>query len=165
MLASPFASTAPRRSCQDRQKSFFIWPEQGFGDYIQFVRYVPLLKARGLARLTLVCRSPLLSLLKTVAGVEDFADSAAIVSQLDLVICVDIVIAHLAGALAKPCWVLLTAMGTADWRWQWDRTDSPWYPSVRLFRQTALDDWSETVLQVAAALKTWVMLSQAQDEQ
>jgi tetratricopeptide (TPR) repeat protein len=263
-------------------KSLVIWPEQGFGDYIQFVRYVPLLKARGVSRLTLVCSPPLSVLLATVEGVdavvtdltqlpghdywsfvmslplhcattadtipvepmpyvqalpsrvaqwcerlpatglkvglvwkgssghkndsnrslpglasllplwsvpgvtfislqkgqceeealhppagqaivalgaqmEDFADTAAIVSQLDLVICVDTAIAHVAGALGKPCWVLLPAMGT-DWRWLLDRTDSPWYPSVRLFRQTNLEDWSETVDEVASALKTWAIV-------
>ena len=260
-------------------KSLVIWPEQGFGDYIQCARYVPLLKARGVSHLTLVCSPPLSVLLATVegvdavvtdmaqlpahdywsfvmslplhcattadnipvapmpyvhalpsrvaqwcerlpatglkiglvwkgnpghkndanrslpslasltplwsvpgvtfislqkgqgeeeamqppagqpivalgAGMKDFADSAAIVSQLDLIICVDTAIAHVAGALGKPCWVLLPAMGT-DWRWLLDRTDSPWYPSVRLFRQTDLEGWSETVSQVADALKTW----------
>ncbi len=263
-------------------KSLVIWPEQGFGDYIQFVRYVPLLKARGVTRLTLVCSPALSVLLSTVVGVDavvtdqaqlpvhdywsfvmslplhcattaetipvepmpyvhappsrvaqwcerlpaaglkvglvwkgssvhkndsnrslpglasllplwsvpgvsfislqkgqgeeeafqppaeqpivalgaqmqDFADSAAIVSQLDLVICVDTAIAHVAGALGKPCWVLLPAMGT-DWRWLLDRTDSPWYPSARLFRQTDLEDWSEMVREVANALKTWAMM-------
>jgi tetratricopeptide (TPR) repeat protein len=263
-------------------KSLVIWPEQGFGDYIQFVRYASLLKARGVSRLTLVCSPPLSVLLATVEGVDavvtdmeqlpphdywsflmslplycattadnipvapmpyvhalpsrvaqwcerlpatglkvglvwkgssghkndsnrslpglasllplwsvpgvtfislqkgqgedeasqpptgqpiaalgaqmqDFADSAAIVSQLDLVICVDTAIAHVAGALGKPCWVLLPAMGT-DWRWLLDRTDSPWYPSVRLFRQTNLEDWSETVDEVASALKTWAIV-------
>ncbi|MDO8774117.1 MAG: tetratricopeptide repeat-containing glycosyltransferase family protein [Burkholderiaceae bacterium] len=260
-------------------KSLVIWPEQGFGDYIQFVRYVSLLKARGVSRLTLVCSPPLSVLLATVEGVDavvtdlaqlpahdywsfvmslplhcattadtipvepmpyvhappsrvaqwserlpaaglkvglvwkgnsnhkndshrslpdlaclaplwsvpdvafislqkgqgeedasqppvgqslvalgaqmqDFADSAAIVSQLDLVICVDTAIAHVAGALGKPCWVLLPAIGT-DWRWLLDRTDSPWYPSIRLFRQSDLEDWSQTVDEVAGAFKTW----------
>ncbi|WP_411881699.1 tetratricopeptide repeat protein [Polaromonas sp. YR568] len=261
-------------------KSLMIWLEQGFGDYIQFVRYASLLKARGVARLTLVCHRVLQALLETVEGVDavvtdpakvpahdywsfslslplhfattadtipvaplpyvhalpdrivqwrdrlpaasvrkvglvwkghpqhkndanrslpglaslaplwsvpgvvfislqkgqgedeaaqppagqalvalgaqlaDFADSAAIVSQLDLVICVDTAIAHLAGAMNKPCWVLLPATGT-DWRWQLDRLDSPWYPSIRLFRQSAIGDWSATVGELAAALHVW----------
>ena len=260
-------------------KSLLIWPEHGFGDYIQFVRYVPLLKQRGATRITLACAAPLRALLETVGGVDavltdlnavgphdywafpmslpmhfqttlanvpaaqpylralpdrvqrwrprlpeggprvglvwkgnaihsndtnrslpglttlaplwkvpglhfvslqkwrgehearqspaslpllelgvdiaDFADSAAIVSQLDLVICVDTAIAHVAGALGKPCWVLLPALGT-DWRWLMNRTDSPWYPQgMRLFRQSVPGDWNGTVDAVALALDEW----------
>jgi tetratricopeptide (TPR) repeat protein len=84
--------------------------------------------------------------------INDFADSAAIIAQLDLVICVDTAIGHLAGALGKPCWILLPRTGT-DWRWLEERTDSPWYPgTARLFRQGDQDDWADTVLQVAEAL-------------
>jgi tetratricopeptide (TPR) repeat protein len=243
-------------------KSLLIWPEQGYGDYIQFVRYAPLLKQSGLARLTLFCTPPLKALLEMVTGVDavitdinalphhdywvfplslpmhfnttldnipgefpylfalpsrmdkwltrlpdgkfkvglvwrgssshkndanrslpglstlaplwsvpgitfislqkgqdeavlppvdqpitmpgadiaDFADTAAIIAQLDLVICVDTSIAHLAGAMAKPCWVLLPSTRT-DWRWLREREDSPWYESLRLFRQTTPGDW------------------------
>ena len=264
-------------------KSLLIWPEQGFGDYIQLVRYAALLKDRGLSRITLACPLPLKALLKTVAGVDavitefselatvayhdywslplslplyfgtlletipsylpylyaeparidqwrdrlptqgfkvglvwkgapghkndcnrslpelatlaplwsvpgltfislqkgageddpgllskvrpinnlgtgitDFADTAAIVAQLDLVICVDTAIAHLAGALGKPCWVLLPAL-YPDWRWLQDRSDSPWYPGViRLFRQTVKGDWAAVITRVVAALEGWV---------
>jgi len=260
-------------------KSILVYPEQGFGDELQFVRYVPLLKARGASRVTLACKPPLRPLLQTVAGVDrvvviaedhavegsdfwvfplslplrfqttldtipavlpylaadpelvehwrprlsaaalrvglvwkgsdwhkndrnrslpdlsalaplwsvpgisfvslqkgqgeeealsppqgqplvnlgaeirDFADTAAIISQLELVICVDTAIAHLAGALGKPCWVLLPAID-ADWRWLYERADSPWYPGVlRLFRQEQGEDgWGATVARVAAAL-------------
>ncbi|OGR02792.1 MAG: hypothetical protein A2520_09500 [Deltaproteobacteria bacterium RIFOXYD12_FULL_53_23] len=260
-------------------KSILVYPEQGFGDEIQFVRYAPLLKARGASRVTLACKPPLRPLLQTVADadkvvvlaedcaieasdfwtfplslplrfqttldtipaalpylavdpelvehwrsrlpsspfrvglvwkgaegqendrnrslpglsalaslwsvpnvsfvslqkgqgeeeafsppqdqplvnlgaeIRDFADTAAIISQLELVICVDTAIAHLAGALGKPCWVLLTAIGT-DWRWLRERADSPWYPGVlRLFRQEQGEDgWGATVAKVAAAL-------------
>ncbi len=87
---------------------------------------------------------------------KDFADGAAIVSQLDLVICVDTAIAHLAGALGKPVWVLLPAWGT-DWRWLQQREDSPWYPGVmRLFRQQTPGDWSGTIAEVAQALQARV---------
>jgi ADP-heptose:LPS heptosyltransferase len=87
--------------------------------------------------------------------IEDFADTAAIISQLDLVICVDTSIAHLAGALNKPCWVLLPAIGT-DWRWLLERNDSPWYPGVmRLFRQQTDGDWATVVNEVALALTNW----------
>jgi len=69
--------------------------------------------------------------------IQDFADSAAIVSQLDLVICVDTGLAHLAGALGIACWVLLPHAST-DWRWLQARDDSPWYPgALQLFRQQA----------------------------
>jgi len=85
--------------------------------------------------------------------IQDFSDTAAIVSQLDLVICVDTAVAHLAGALGKPCWVLLPHRHT-DWRWMESRDDSPWYPSVmRLFRQTDPASWSTTIAAVAAELK------------
>jgi tetratricopeptide (TPR) repeat protein len=262
-----------------RGKSILIWPEQGFGDEIQFIRYLPLLKALGTSHITLVCKSVLkplflnsaaeyaqvlaktedvhlahhdfwtrplslplyfkttldtipaelpylvphagkarlwrerlpekgfkvglvwkgdaghkndanrslsglagLAPLWSAAGVTfislqkgrgeneastpipgqpilhlgsdmaDFSDTAAIVSQLDLVICVDTAIAHLAGALGKPCWVLLPFIGT-DWRWLDNREDSPWYPRVmRLFRQTEIDNWDEVVEQISNAL-------------
>jgi Tfp pilus assembly protein PilF len=257
-------------------KSLVVWPEQGFGDLIQFVRYSPLLKGLGLSRLTLVCPSTLRALFEKVAGVdsvitdptvlpphsygafylslplhfqttidtipssipylhpspsllarwqgrlpicgirvglawkgnslhkndrhrslehlcllapiwsvpgvsfvslqkgegeeearysppdrpildlskdiEDFSDTAAIVAQLDLVICVDTAVAHLAGAMGKPCWVLLPALG-CDWRWLRERDDSPWYPGVlRLFRQTREGGWEKTISEVTDAL-------------
>ncbi|MDP1614136.1 MAG: tetratricopeptide repeat-containing glycosyltransferase family protein [Sulfuritalea sp.] len=264
-------------------RSLLIWPEQGLGDEIQFVRYLPLLKARGPKHLTLVCKPPLKRLFaaqsladsvidtddwrpEMIAGYDywcyplslplhfgttpehipatipylvaepermarwamrlpqarfrvglvwkgnpthrndanrslpslatlaplwslpgiafvslqkgagedeagappitqplfhpgsemaDFADSAAILGQLDLLICVDTAVAHLAGALGIPCWVLLPACGT-DWRWLEDRTDSPWYPELmRLFRQTADGDWGGVMAQLVDALGEW----------
>jgi hypothetical protein len=70
----------------------------------------------------------------------DFADTAAVVEQLDLVISVDTSVAHLAGALGKPTWLLVDFV--PDWRWLLERRDSPWYASVRLYRQTKRGDWS-----------------------
>ncbi|MCC3407550.1 MAG: tetratricopeptide repeat protein [Microcoleus sp. PH2017_10_PVI_O_A] len=81
----------------------------------------------------------------------DFADTAAIISQLDLVICVDTAIAHLAGALGKPVWILLSFM--SDWRWMLTREDSPWYPTVRLFRQSKAGDWDAVGDRIKAALE------------
>jgi len=260
-------------------KSLLIWPEQGYGDEIQFCRYLPLLKRQGAARITLVCKPPLKALMETVegadavlssddvaeavaphdywtyplsiplhckttvetiparlpylraprehavrwssrlpsdgfrvglvwkgsdihksdsyrslpdlatlaplwtvpgvrfislqkgrgedealhppagqallhlgAGIADFADTAAIMKQLDLVISIDTAAAHLAGALAKPCWVLLPAY-RCDWRWLQAREDSPWYPGVmRLFRQAPGGDWSGVVQEIKRAL-------------
>ena len=86
---------------------------------------------------------------------ENFADSAAILSQLDLLICVDTAAAHLAGALGVPCWVLLPNVGV-DWRWLHEREDSPWYPSLRLFRQGAQETWAEVIERVAVALADFV---------
>ena len=270
----------PEWSGQDLQgKSIAVWPEQGLGDEIQFVRYLPLLKARGAACVILVCSSSLKALfldslaaadrviseneaaqrlqadfwismlslplhfhttrttipadlpylfadggrqkswagrlsgtglriglvwkggaghkndanrslpglvgfapLWSVAGVRffslqtgagqqeaassppgqpivdlgadilDFSDTAAIVSQLDLVICVDTAISHLTAALGKPCWVLLPFIGT-DWRWAERGTDTPWYPRVmRLFRQTEIGAWDEVLQRVTGEL-------------
>ncbi len=260
-------------------KTFLLWPEQGFGDYIQFIRYATLLRSAGVRKITLFCPDPLKALLETVDDVDeiitescelkkydfwscpmslplhfgtteesipitipyvhalperlskwssrlssqtfkvglvwkgnaqhtndsnrsipslvalapfwtvpdvtfyslqkwqgeeeaashsdvnqkiehfgsdigDFGDTAAIIQHLDLVICVDTAIAHLAGAMGKNCWVLLPAGGT-DWRWLQNRCDSPWYPSgMRLFRQTKKGDWSQVILEVTRELST-----------
>ena len=83
-------------------------------------------------------------------GLVDFADTAAVVQSLDLVITVDTAMAHLAGALGRPVWVLLSAF--PDWRWLLDRDDSPWYPTMRLFRQQHIGDWASVVSDVTAAL-------------
>lgn len=261
-------------------KSLLVWMEQGFGDEIQFCRYLPLLKAQGVAQITLVCHPPLKALLETLEGVDtvlavddeetdvkphdcwtfllslphffrtdldniparlpylavpeaarakwagrlpqdghkvglvwlgnprhlndherslpglaalaplwevpgvhfyslqkgrdeapdlpgqpivnlgpelaDFADTAAVVAQLDLVICVDTAVAHLAGALGKPCWVLLPAFKT-DWRWLQKRPDSPWYPGVlRLIRQPQRGNWTVAIQEARDSLRRWV---------
>jgi tetratricopeptide (TPR) repeat protein len=81
---------------------------------------------------------------------DDFADTAALIACLDLVISVDTSVAHLAGALAAPLWLLLPA--NPDWRWMLEREDSPWYPTARLFRQSRLGDWDEVIARVAAEL-------------
>ncbi|MBF0295755.1 MAG: tetratricopeptide repeat protein [Magnetococcales bacterium] len=87
-------------------------------------------------------------------ALRDFADTAALVAELDLVITIDSAVAHLAGALKKPCWVMLAAH-PCDWRWQREREDSPWYPQVmRLFRQTRPGDWSDVVQRIYGELSS-----------
>jgi len=83
----------------------------------------------------------------------DFADTAALLESLDLTISVDTSLAHLAGALGRPVWVLVTA--TPDFRWLLGRDDSPWYPSARIFRQPAPRDWASVVTEVCRALEDW----------
>ena len=255
-------------------KRLLVWPEQGYGDMIQFCRYLPLLKQLGAERIDLVCRKAQVTLLETLAGVDrvaalddaaaligehdywalpmslplhcgttlatipahlpylhapvnrraiwrermagtgrkiglvwrgnahhandrnrslpdfsalyallsvenatffslqpathetlpsqvvdlgadigDFADSAAIIEQLDLLITVDTAIAHLAGALGKPCWIMLP-VHRPDWRWLRGRSDSPWYPGVvRLYRQGDGENWQAVVDRIAHNLR------------
>jgi ADP-heptose:LPS heptosyltransferase len=80
----------------------------------------------------------------------DFSDTAALAANMDLVISVDTSVAHLAGALAKPVWILLPFI--PDWRWLLDRDDSPWYPTVRLFRQDSSRQWNRAIARLRAAL-------------
>jgi Flp pilus assembly protein TadD len=101
-----------------------------------------------------------LPLINLGSQLEDFADTAAVVASLDLVICVDTAIAHLTGALGKPCWVLLPEYKT-DWRWLIDRTDSPWYPGVmRLFRQSTMGNWAAVIAEVVTALDQLVKVTE-----
>jgi ADP-heptose:LPS heptosyltransferase len=82
---------------------------------------------------------------------EDFRDTAALVALMDLVVTVDTALAHLAGAMGTPVWVLVQYC--ADFRWLRRRTDSPWYPSARLFRQPRYGDWPAVLAEVNAALR------------
>lgn len=91
-----------------------------------------------------------LELVDLTAQINDFADMAGLIANLDLVITVDTAVAHLAGAMAKPVWTLLPHV--PDWRWLRDRDDSPWYPTMHLFRQTKPGDWPDVIKRVAAAL-------------
>jgi len=85
------------------------------------------------------------------ALLNDFAETAALMSQMDLIISIDSAVAHLAGALGRPTWVLLPY--SPDWRWMLSRTDSPWYPTVRLFRQPSPGAWEAVFEELFSALK------------
>ena len=84
-------------------------------------------------------------------ALTDFGETAALIENLDLVVTVDTSMGHLAGALGKPAWILIPK--AADWRWMLDREDSPWYPSVRLFRQQVPGAWDEPMRRLQAALR------------
>jgi hypothetical protein len=83
---------------------------------------------------------------------RDFSDTAALLDLMDLVVTVDTAVAHLAGAMGKPVWILLRF--SPDWRWLLDRDDSPWYPSARLFRQQQLGNWAEVIERVGNELRS-----------
>lgn len=87
------------------------------------------------------------------ALLTDFGETAALLAQLDLIISVDTAVVHLAGAMGKPTWLLLAH--SADWRWMTGRLDSPWYPTLRLFRQTARDDWGPVLADMGRQLDLW----------
>jgi ADP-heptose:LPS heptosyltransferase len=95
-----------------------------------------------------------MSLIDQTGELLDFADTAALIANLDLVISVDTAVLHLAGAMARPAWALLPF--APDWRWLLDRSDTPWYPTVRLFRQPALGDWTGAMNRLADELRSWI---------
>ncbi len=94
-----------------------------------------------------------MSLIDVTGQIVDFADTAAVIEQLDLVISIDTAVAHLAGAMGKPVFVLLPL--AADWRWLRGRSDSPWYPAMELFRQRRSGEWGEVVNRVSGAVTRW----------
>ena len=94
------------------------------------------------------------NLINHEVDLHDFGDTAALIDEMDLVIAVDTSVAHLAGALGKPVWLLIPYL--PDFRWLLDRDDSPWYPSVKLFRQSEVNDWKETIAQLNDELAKWL---------
>jgi hypothetical protein len=90
-------------------------------------------------------------LIDWTADLTDFVQTAALIENLDLIVTIDTAVAHLAGAMGKRVWLLLQWI--PDWRWMMERTDSPWYPTMRLFRQTKIGDWAEVLHNVAASLQ------------
>jgi hypothetical protein len=123
-------------------------------------QFAPLSAVKNARFVTLQLGPPAAQARRPPAGMElidhtddlhDFADTAALLTNLDLIITVDTAVAHVAGALARPAWVLLPYM--PDWRWMLDRADSPWYPTLRLFRQKTRGDWAEVMERVKGELE------------
>jgi FkbM family methyltransferase len=124
---------------------------------------LPLLECEGVSFVSLQ-KGPAVAQLADVSAkvdicdvgdeLNDFGDTLAVIEQLDLVICVDTSVAHLAGAAGKPTWLLVTKQ--ADFRWLEERSDSPWYPSIRLFRQDLPRDWTGAIGAAARALAEWI---------
>lgn len=102
-------------------------------------------------------RVPDLRLVDMSAFTDDFADLAALATQMDLVISTDSACAHLCGALGLPVWLPLRR--NANWRWGWDTTDSVWYPGLRLFRQETDGEWAPVILDLRRTLTAWAMAS------
>ena len=125
---------------------------------IAFARLAPLLAVEGVAwhslqvgeRTAELAHLPAGTLIDLSPQLTDFAETAGAILNLDLVIAVDTSVAHLAGALDRPTWIMIAC--SPDWRWLLDRDDSPWYPSVRLYRQPAPGDWESVIARVAADL-------------
>ena len=120
----------------------------------------PLLKTEGVEffslqkdRQTAPSPGPIPGLRDYMSSCQDLLDTAALISNVDLVISVDTAVVHLAGAIGTPVW-LLNRFGS-EWRWGVDGEASPWYPSMRIFRQTVRDDWSMTLREVGDALVRW----------
>ena len=109
--------------------------------------FVSLQKGQAEAEARAIAADP--AILDAGPDIADFADSAALIAQLDLVVCVDTAVAHLAGSLGTPCCVMLPMIGL-DWRWVRGRTDSPWYPAtMRLYRQAHPGEWASVVERIA----------------
>jgi FkbM family methyltransferase len=113
------------------------------------VRFISLQKGPAVAEVATLAAD--VGFVNLGPELEDFCDTAAVISELDLVLCVDTAVAHLAGALGKPVWLMLPQ--PADFRWMEGREDSPWYPTMRLFRQSRRDHWEDVVERVQAALQ------------
>lgn len=142
--SNPANSTSPKRSCPLR----YFLELQALPDIVLYSLQKDVPESD---------RASLVSVIDLSDRLQDFADTAAAINQLDLVISVDTAVAHLAGALGKPVWTLLPTI--PDWRWMLDRDDTPWYPTMRLFRQPQPGNWDAVFEQVTAALQA--ELSQA----
>lgn len=140
----------PSAAFVDRRRSL---PLQRFAPFaaVPGIRWISLQKGPPASQLESAPRG--LQILDPMDAVEDFADTAALLAHLDLVITVDTSVAHLAGAVGKPVWML--SRHDACWRWLRDRSDSPWYPTMRIYRQPRPGDWDTVIERVTADLCTW----------
>jgi hypothetical protein len=122
---------------------------------LPFACMAPLLAVPGVQFVSLQKEAPADDdrVLDWMVECGDLLDTAGLISRLDLVISVDTAVAHLAGALARPVWLLNRY--ESEWRWGRVREDSPWYPTMRLFRQHAQGDWGNVIARVAATLRQW----------
>ena len=134
------------------RRSFPLLQFQGLGR-IPGVRLISLQKNDGLEQLSDLPPSMQVETLGEDfdAGADAFLDTAAVMETLDLIITADTAVAHLAGALGRPTWVALP--DRPDWRWMLERSDSPWYPTMRLFRQATREGWADVFLAMEQALR------------
>jgi len=121
------------------------------------VRLISLQKYHGLDQL---CVVPPACKIETLGdsfenGPDAFVEAAAVMESLDLIITCDTSVAHLAGALGRPTWLALKHV--PDWRWMLDRDDSPWYPTMRLFRQPERDDWRSVFAMMELELRSRII--------
>jgi Tfp pilus assembly protein PilF len=133
---------------EDNGRSFPLVAFQPLAD-VPNVRLISLQKGDGENQIA-AAGFPVETLKDLDAGPDAFLDTAAVMMNLDLIVTSDTSIAHLAGALGCPVWVVLRRV--PDWRWMIDRTDSPWYPTMRLFRQTVDGEWTSVFAAIAEAL-------------
>jgi hypothetical protein len=156
--AVPYLSATPRlpRSARPGLNVGLVWAAGNWDSSrnVPIERLAPLTRIPGVT-LHALQRGPALQDWRQswgpVSGRDDPAEAASLMRALDLIISVDSMPAHLAGALAAPVWTLLPA--NADWRWLREREDSPWYPTMRLFRQRDAGEWSDVIERVAQALR------------
>jgi hypothetical protein len=135
---------------------------------IEWERLSPLLAVRGVTFVSLQkgqapgpMAEPDRKVLDLMDLCHDLMDTAGLMTQLDLIISVDTSVAHLAGALGKPVWLLNRF--ESEWRWLLEREDSPWYPTMRIFRQRKSRDWDELLARVASALRIFVAASETKE--
>jgi tetratricopeptide (TPR) repeat protein len=133
----------------DKQRSFPLAKLASLAA-IPGVQLISLQKGPGAEQIA-GCAFPVHELDDSLDADGAFLDTAAVIQHLDLVVVADTAVAHLAGALAAPVWIPLSAHG--DWRWMLERSDSPWYPHTQLFRQQTLDVWDDVIAKVAAELE------------
>jgi len=141
----------PAAHAIDRRRSLHISQFASFAT-ISGVQFFSLQKGDAARQLETLPQG--LTIIDHMNYVQDFADTAAFIANLDLVIGVDTSVVHLAGAMGKPVWVLSRFDGC--WRWLLNREDSPWYPTMRLFRQPSMGDWLSVIENVRAALTSRV---------